>query len=92
MNPEIQFEWDEAKRAANIAKHGFNFTEVGPAFVDPMRVVYRVNTRALGEPRWVLLGQIEGRVIHIVFTMRTDRVRLISVRVAHERERALYGR
>ena len=92
MSLEIQFEWDEDKRRANIAKHGFNFTDVGPAFVDPLRVVYPVEKRDLVEQRWVLLGRIEGRVMHVVFTMRRSRIRLISVRVAHEKERALYGK
>jgi len=91
-SPEIQFEWDEDKRRANIAKHGFNFTDVGPAFVDPMRVVYPVENRNLMERRWVLLGRIEGRVMHVVFTVRGNRIRLISVRLAHEKERALYGK
>lgn len=92
MNAEIQFEWNKANRRANIAKHGFNFAEVGPAFVDPYRVVYPVDGRELAESRWVLLGQIEWRVLYVVFTMRESRVRLISARIAHEKERAIYGR
>ena len=92
MSPEIQFEWDEDKRRANIAKHGFNFTDVGPVFVDPLRVIYPVDRRDLAELRWVLLGRIEERVMHVVFTMRHNRIRMISARIAHAKERALYGK
>jgi uncharacterized DUF497 family protein len=86
----LRFEWDEAKRRSNIAKHGFNFADVGPAFIDPHRVVYPAIGRGFSEARWVLLGQIDGQVMHIVFTLRMGRIRIISVCRAHIKERYIY--
>jgi hypothetical protein len=32
------FEWDEAKRRANLARHGVDFLDVLSVFADPARV------------------------------------------------------
>jgi len=36
---EVTFEWDEAKRSTNIAKHGIDFVEVPEMLGGPMLVV-----------------------------------------------------
>ena len=35
-----RFIWDDAKEAANIAKHGVGFTVASEAFLDPGRKVF----------------------------------------------------
>jgi len=87
---DFMFEWDESKRLDNLAKHAFNFADVGPAFIDPFRILSPVKGRSLSEERWVVIGGIDGQVMHIVFTMRDKRIRLISARRAHAKERILY--
>jgi len=90
MTDELKFEWDEAKRLVNLVKHGVDFVEVGAAFIDPDRIIYPVSRDGLTEERCVILGSIRSRIIHIVFTMRDDTIRLISARPAHVKERRLY--
>ena len=87
---ELDFEWDEGKRLANLAKHNFNFADVGPVFIDPGRMITPVRGRLLTENRWVAIGVVNGQVMHIVFTLRGERIRLISARRAHYKERRRY--
>jgi uncharacterized DUF497 family protein len=90
MSPEIQFEWDEDKRRANIAKHGIDFFELRPAFWDPYGVYYESDHQNHGEPRFILLARCGSKILHIVFTDRGRVRRIISARPAHRLERFLY--
>ena len=44
-----------------------------------------------GEPRYRVLGQIEGRVFLVVYTPRGEAFRLISARKANGKEVVRYG-
>jgi uncharacterized DUF497 family protein len=90
MTIDLKFEWDEAKRRANLVKHDVNFSDVGLAFIDPDRISYPGRRDGRGEERNVVLGLVRHRIIHVVFTMRGDTIRLISARSAHAKERSLY--
>jgi uncharacterized DUF497 family protein len=84
----VMFEWDEAKRKANIRKHGIDFEDVAAAW-DGLRMHYP--SRRAGEPRMLALGEINGRVMAVVYTLRDGAIRLISARRArHEEARAYY--
>ena len=86
------FEWDEAKRAANIEKHGIDFTGILSAFSDDNRLTWEDARRDYGEPRFVSLAMVEGLILTIVYTRRNDSVRLISARMANRNERERYER
>jgi uncharacterized DUF497 family protein len=43
-----------------------------------------------GEPRFITLGKLEGRVVVVVHTPRNDKTRIISMRKANEREQKIY--
>ena len=81
----MDYEWDDAKAVANIAKHGIAFVDAIEAFGGPMLV--RASPRA-EEPRKVALRLCRGLIVAIIFVERGERIRLISVRRArtHERE------
>ena len=83
----MRFEWDEAKRRANIRKHGLDFADVVELFSRPMLVA--PDTREdYGETRWLGLGWIGGRLTQVVFAEKEpDVVRIISLRKATRRER-----
>ena len=88
---EADFEWDPNKNRANIAKHGIDFKNVVPLFqLDP--VISPAGPRTDGESRWIATGRLDERTIIVVFTMRSDSIRLISARPASRRERRLYHR
>ncbi len=85
----MDFEWDEAKRLANLAKHGVDFIDAD-AFDWLGAIRWRDDRRVYGEMRFAALGTCRGRVHSISFTMRGPIVRLISFRKANDRETRRY--
>lgn len=83
------FEWDEAKRRSNLAKHDVEFAEIFAMFEGHL-VEERDDRRDYGEERWLAYGEAEGRVIAVVYTWRGNRRRLISARRARADERKKY--
>jgi uncharacterized protein len=47
-------------------------------------------SRDYGEDRFIAIGVVEGRELAVVYTMRGDVCRIISVRRARENEREAY--
>ena len=82
------FEFDPAKSAANLAKHGIDLEAVQGVWSDPRRL--EVPARTEGEARWALIGRIGARHWTVIFTRRGDALRLISARRARKEEVALY--
>ena len=79
----MQFEWDERKNQANIAKHGIDFEDAATIF-DAPHIVKRSDSHK--EERWLATGEVEGRKITVVYTMRWERLRIISARKARKNE------
>jgi uncharacterized DUF497 family protein len=76
------FEWDEAKRIGNLAKHGVDFEAVRD--FDWTTSTQSADRRwDYGEVRWQARGLIGARLHVLVFTWRGDRVRVISLRRAN---------
>ncbi len=84
----MEFEFDADKSAGNMAKHGIDFVEAQRLWQDPMRV--EVPARTVDEPRWLVIGRIEGRHWSAVVTRRQERTRIISVRRSRDEEVAVY--
>lgn len=83
----MEFEWDVAKCALNIEKHGIDFDDAKSVFEGPL---LEVSSPRGDENRWIALGQMEGRVIALIFTRREGVVRIISARAARKHEREQY--
>ena len=84
---EVTFEWDEAKRSTNIAKHGIDFVDVPELFGGP-RLVGPDARKDYGEARHIGFGFIRGRLAAVVFTEREpETIRIISARKANHREK-----
>jgi uncharacterized protein len=83
------FEWDDAKAASNLARHGVSFEEAQSIFADP-----RVAVLDDGSGSRVLLGiglSRSGRLLAVVHVERDDRDRLVSARVTTSEEEHLYA-
>ena len=89
MNDE-EFEWDDAKAAANDAKHGVTFEMARDAFDDPFAVIWDDDSGGYGEDRYRLLGMVNNRLLFVSYTMRDDRARIISARGATPYEQRRY--
>lgn len=84
----MRIEFDPAKDAANIAKHGLSLGEfVG---FDGEATVILDNRFAYGEARFRAFGRVESKGICIVYTQRGLVMRLISFRRAHDKEMRRY--
>jgi uncharacterized protein len=73
----MKFTWDPRKEAANLAKHGVQFSEAQQAFNDPDAIVAFDQThspRGTHELRWWLLGKIGERVMLVRYTHRPNGV------------------
>jgi len=82
------FEWDPEKERRNRRKHGVSFREAMTAFADPLQVTEYDAEHSSQEDRFVLLGMTHGgRLAVVVHTVRGNRVRLISARLARSHER-----
>jgi len=84
----VEFEFDPAKSASNLHKHGIDFTAAQKLWQDVMRA--EIPARTADEPRWLVIGQIEGKHWSVVVTYRQERVRIISARRSRKEEVVLY--
>lgn len=88
----LSFEWDPAKAATNLAKHGISFESAATAFGDPRSLVIPDPAHSQIENRFILLGQTsQGLMVVVVHVERGDRIRLISARRASRKERNMYA-
>jgi len=85
----IEFEWDDNKAKANLAKHGVTFEEAAEVFFDPF---YRQGDASIDqEQRDFIMGySLSQRLLLVVHTQRSERTRIISARPATRSERKLY--
>jgi uncharacterized DUF497 family protein len=86
----MEFEWNETKSEVCFTQRGFDFAYVLRAFADPNRLVSHDRRWDYGEERYQLLGAIEQRIFHLVYTLRGARIRIISARKANKREVKFY--
>ncbi len=87
----MEFEWDPSKEYLNRRKHRVGFVEASTAFGDPLSITIPDTDHGDGETRFVIIGLSEKRrLLVVVHTIRRERIRLISARVATSDERRKY--
>lgn len=87
-----RFEWDSRKALSNLKKHGVSFDEASTVFDDPLAAIFDDEAHSSAEVRELIIGHsIAGRLLVVSFTERPgEMLRLISVRVATNKERQDY--
>ena len=86
----MELEWDEAKRLANVQKHGLDFAEVSSLDWDNATFLEDAR-RKYSEPRFWAFA-MKGPWLHVVtFCLRGAKVRVISFRKANDREVKRHG-
>jgi uncharacterized DUF497 family protein len=83
----MRYAWDEAKRAANLRKHGLDFVDAPEVFDGPTCTV-EDDRLAYGERRFLTIGLLRGVAVSIVHTETKHEIRIISFRNATKRETA----
>ena len=88
----MKFEWDDHKEQINIQKHGIDFSTAALVFNDIYRIETYDSLHSDIEDRYITIGQINSitLIVMVVYTERTDVIRIISARLATTREKEAY--
>jgi uncharacterized DUF497 family protein len=84
----MEFEFDPKKSDSNKQKHGLDFHKAQALWNDPDFIEIPVQT--IDEPRYLVIGTIEGKHWSGIITYRGDKVRIISVRRSRKEEVEIY--
>ena len=85
-----EFEWDDAKAAQNFRDHGVTFDVSREVFRDPFALDWLDTREDYGEQRYATVGMAQGRLVYVAYTMRKERIRIISARGAEPCEQRCY--
>jgi uncharacterized DUF497 family protein len=86
----VLIEFDTAKDEANRIKHGFSLADAAALEWDSALITSDARNN-YGEGRYQALGLLGDRVCMVVFTMRGEALRVISMRKANAREEGRYA-
>ena len=89
----LRFEWDAAKAATNVKKHGVSFEEAQSVFADERARLIDDPVHSDGEDRFLLLGLCSSlRLLVVCHCYRAEEsvIRIISARKATKGERLYY--
>lgn len=93
LNSIDGFDWDQGNREKNWLKHRVTTSECEELFFNlPLLLQQADPSRSQVELRYYALGQADsGRNLFIVFTVRNDKIRVISARDMSREERSIYA-
>ncbi|MCD8155608.1 MAG: BrnT family toxin [Clostridiales bacterium] len=88
----MKFEWSEEKEKINIEKHGIDFRTAVQVFLDENRIEFYDERHSVFEERYITIGIVGKKmlIITLVYTERSDVIRVISARQATKKERMAY--
>jgi uncharacterized DUF497 family protein len=87
---EFEFEWDPAKSARNLSKHGIDFYAARAVFGDPYHIEVLPLRADINEIRRKVVGNLGEEVFTVICTDRALVTRIISARKARRNERRAY--
>jgi len=82
------FEFDNNKSKSNKVKHGIDFDEAKQLWYDANRII--IPARVIDEPRFLLIAKIDIKHWSAIFTIRNNKIRIISVRRSRQNEIEIY--
>jgi uncharacterized DUF497 family protein len=85
------FEWDEGNVKKNWEKHQVSHIECEEIFFNPPIIVRKDDPHSTKEDRYFVLGKTDtDRLLFVVLTMRSNKIRIISARDMNRKERRIY--
>lgn len=85
------FEWDEWNIRKNWDRHQASHIECEEIFFNRPFIIKPDQSHSTKEDRYFALGKTDtGRLLFIVFTIRTGKIRVISARAMNRKERKIY--
>ena len=87
-----EFEWDAGNDEKNLRKHGVIWVEAEELFFNEPLLLFKDISHSDHESRQYCLGHTDrGRRLFIAFTIRNNKIRVISARDMSKKERDNYG-
>ena len=85
------FQWDSGNRTKNYEKHKVTIPEIEEAFLNSPLFFFDDTQHSDKEQRTLALGKtFDERLLSIVFTIRHNKIRVISARDMSKKERNTY--
>jgi uncharacterized DUF497 family protein len=84
----FEFIYDGNKSSANKNKHGIDFIEAQLLWEDVDRII--IPARVVDELRYLIIGKIVNKFWSAIFTIREDKIRIISARRSRKEEIKIY--
>ena len=84
----MTFEFDKQKSKVNKEKHGIDFGDAQCIWEDPECVM--IPARTIDKSRYLLIGKYDNKIWSAIFTLRNQKIRIISVRRARKNEEEIY--
>jgi uncharacterized DUF497 family protein len=89
----VGFDWDEGNKQKNWEKHQVDYRECEEVFFNKPLLIDDDKNHSSQEHRYYALGRTDiGRTLFLVFTVRNNKVRIISARDQSRKERKTYER
>ena len=85
----MEFEYDPEKSKTNQNKHGITF-EAAQKLWQGLSVEFAAQQEY--ENRFARIGLLEGKLYTCIYTLREDRIRIISCRRSRKKEEVLYAK
>jgi len=82
------FEFDIRKSQTNLKKHGIDLVDAQALWKDPD--LLEIPAMTVDEPRYLVIGLIDGKHWSAIYTPRNGAIRIISVRRSRTEEVTLY--
>jgi uncharacterized DUF497 family protein len=90
-NRLTSFDWDAGNREKNWQKHRVSTGECEETFFNLPLLLQSDPGHSQTEPRFLVLGRTNaGRLLFIAFTVRQEKIRVISARDMSQKERDFY--
>lgn len=87
----VGFQWDRGNSNKNKLKHGVEDRECEEIFSNKTLIIFEDKTHSRQEARWGALGKTNrGRRLAVYFTVRNNKIRVISARDQSQKDRAVY--
>lgn len=84
----MDFEYDPDKNKDNLKKHGIDFDDAKKLWNDVNCIV--IPARTIDEKRYLLISKLNDKLWSAIFTIRENKIRIISVRRSRKNEEEIY--
>lgn len=87
----LVFDWDQGNSIKNLVKHSVTVQESEEVFTNQPLAIALDEKHSFAERRFLALGRTNNnRKLFLSFTIRNDKVRIISIRDMNKKETKIY--